>query len=288
MVGTTASSADGNKTTPGFGGDDIWVVRADAAGNKLWDQTYGGTLYEYPGEVLQTADGGFMISAWSQSGADGNKISESLGESDGWVLRLNGDGARQWEQVFGGADSETLFSMARTSDGGYILGGFTNAGGGNRTDTWLVRLDSQGSRLWDQVVAGGIQSDVKQTSDGGFVVAGDSFAGAESLVNGWVFKLGPDRLTCDDDGDGVPNDRDQCPNTPASAVVNAQGCSIAQLCPCEGPWQNHSEYVQCVTERAGEFFAQGLIDENERKRITRAAARSDCGKRPQQSGIEKD
>jgi hypothetical protein len=279
MVGTTASGADGNKTTPHFGGDDVWVVRADAAGNKIWDQTYGGTAWEYPGEILQTPDGGFIVSAWSQSGADGNKTSPSLGGSDGWVLRLNSDGSRQWEQVFGGAVSDTLYSMARTSDGGYILGGFTDAGPGNAV-TWLVALDAQGAKLWDQTVAGGIQSDVEQTSDGGFVMAGDSFHGGETLVDGWVLKLGPGRVTCDNDGDGVPNDRDQCPNTPANAVVNAQGCSIAQLCPCEGPWQNHSEYLQCVMERASDFFDQGLIDENERKQITRAAAKSDCGKRP--------
>jgi alpha-tubulin suppressor-like RCC1 family protein len=81
----------------------------------------------------------------------------------------------------------------------------------------------------------------------------------------------------DDDNDGVPNDRDQCPSTPAGAVVNAQGCSIAQLCPCDGPWGGHGEYVQCVMDHAWGFYRQGLIDEHERRAITRAAARSDCG-----------
>jgi len=83
----------------------------------------------------------------------------------------------------------------------------------------------------------------------------------------------------DADGDGVPNDRDQCPATPSGTVVNAQGCSIAQLCPCDGNWQNHGEYVRCVIEHAWDFYRAGLIDGAKRKAIVAAAARSDCGGR---------
>jgi len=63
-------------------------------------------------------------------------------------------------------------------------------------------------------------------------------------------------------------------------VVDAQGCSIAQLCPCDGSWRNHGEYVGCVIQHAWEFFRAELIDDNARKAITREAARSDCGKNP--------
>src|SRR6185295_11943489 len=50
----------------------------------------------------------------------------------------------------------------------------------------------------------------------------------------------------DSDQDGVLNNHDNCPGTPAGQTVDANGCSIAQLCPCAGPWKNHGKYVSCV------------------------------------------
>jgi|SRR6266850_3814448 len=94
------------------------------------------------------------------------------------------------------------------------------------------------------------------------------------LVNGL-----PDLCNSDSDHDGVPDSRDQCPNTPAGAVVNADGCSIAELCPCAGPWRNHGEYVLSTIDRAREFQHDGLIDRGEANAIIRDAANSDCGKK---------
>lgn len=88
----------------------------------------------------------------------------------------------------------------------------------------------------------------------------------------------------DSDGDGVPDGTDQCPNTPAGAVVNAHGCSIEQLAPCEGPpsggiWENHERYVVRVTLVAEKFFKAGLITKTQRNNIIKRAAKSDCGKK---------
>jgi len=82
----------------------------------------------------------------------------------------------------------------------------------------------------------------------------------------------------DSDGDGVADHRDPCPDTVADAVVNADGCSIAQLCPCDRPWRNHAEYVRCVIDRAWRFYRQGLITASARRVIVGQAARSNCGR----------
>lgn len=93
----------------------------------------------------------------------------------------------------------------------------------------------------------------------------------------------------DSDDDGVPDDRDQCPGTVAGAVVNEHGCSIAQLCPCEGPWRNRFEYVQCVRNTSLSFMEAGLITPAQREAVVAAALASNCGRRnprlivPQQS-----
>ena len=82
----------------------------------------------------------------------------------------------------------------------------------------------------------------------------------------------------DSDGDGVPDSRDLCPDSPTGAIVDANGCSIDQLAPCDGPWRNHGEYVSSVAQHASEFVRAGLITEAQRAVIVTRAARSDCGK----------
>ncbi len=83
----------------------------------------------------------------------------------------------------------------------------------------------------------------------------------------------------DVDGDGVLDEVDRCIPTAAGEVVDAEGCSIADLCPCEGDWRNHGAYASCVTRAADGFAKAGLISRIEKARITRAAARSQCGEK---------
>jgi hypothetical protein len=86
------------------------------------------------------------------------------------------------------------------------------------------------------------------------------------------------------DGDGVLNENDSCQFSPVGDVVDsANGCSIDQLVPCEGPfgttteWKNHGQYVRSVTHAAKSFFEQGLITKANRGAIVSGAASSNCG-----------
>jgi hypothetical protein len=86
----------------------------------------------------------------------------------------------------------------------------------------------------------------------------------------------------DADGDGVADSLDECSDTPAGSVVDANGCSIDQLAPCAGPasggtWKNHGEYVSTVAHVSEQFLEQGLISQAEQEAIVAAAAQSDCG-----------
>jgi hypothetical protein len=87
----------------------------------------------------------------------------------------------------------------------------------------------------------------------------------------------------DSDGDGVPDSQDQCADTPAGGLINASGCTIDQLAPCEGPssggtWKNHGQYVSAVAHVSNTFKKQGLISGQEKGQIVSAAAQSECGK----------
>jgi len=84
----------------------------------------------------------------------------------------------------------------------------------------------------------------------------------------------------DADGDGVCGDVDECSGTEAGATVDSEGCSIAQICPCENDWKNHGKYVSCVAHAAEVFLEAGLITtEAEKDAIVSTAAKSDCGKK---------
>jgi len=122
------------------------------------------------------------------------------------------------------------------------------------------------------------------------VIAGTSIGGYIQIVNSptittnsgtAVFqniKIGPP----DQDFDGVPDSADACPNTPPCSIVDANGCSIDQLAPCDGPasggkWKNHGQYVSSVAKAVNEFLAQGVINETQADAILSAAAQSNCG-----------
>jgi len=86
----------------------------------------------------------------------------------------------------------------------------------------------------------------------------------------------------DTDGDGVADAIDQCPGTPPGAIVDASGCSLAQLVPCDGPlsggaWKNHGQYVSAVVHAATDFLKARLITRRQWVEIVADAAQSKCG-----------
>ncbi|MDN5871848.1 MAG: hypothetical protein L0H73_14145 [Nitrococcus sp.] len=83
----------------------------------------------------------------------------------------------------------------------------------------------------------------------------------------------------DKDKDGVIGAADACVPTPAGQVVNAEGCSVADLCPCDNAWKNHGKYVSCVTHAGNNFVDLGLITGAEKGAIVSEAAKSQCGKK---------
>lgn len=92
-----------------------------------------------------------------------------------------------------------------------------------------------------------------------------------------------DACDMDDDNDNVVDSFDFCPVTTLGDTVDSTGCSIVQLCPCDGqlssaePWRNHGMYVSCVAKATNSFVKQGLMMNAEKGDIVSAAAQSSCG-----------
>jgi cysteine-rich repeat protein len=81
----------------------------------------------------------------------------------------------------------------------------------------------------------------------------------------------------DIDGDGVIDADDMCLPTPAGETVNENGCSLSQLCPCDGAWKNHGKYVSCNAHASEAFVEAGLMTEDEKEAWMSQCGQSDCG-----------
>ncbi len=148
LGGYSDSGISGDKSESNRGDYDYWIVKTDENGEKLWDRTFGGKDYEYFSSISQTIDHGYMLGGASQSGKDGDKTEISRGSSDFWVVKVDDTGQKQWDKRFGGKDYDFLSSLQQTSDGTYILGGYSESGiSGDRTensrgfdDYWIIKL----------------------------------------------------------------------------------------------------------------------------------------------------
>jgi hypothetical protein len=210
LGGISFSDASGTKTSPNSGASDYWIVKIDANGNKQWDKSFGGTSNEVLHSVQQTSDGGYILGGSSLSTVSGTKTSSNLGSSDYWIVKIDANGNKQWEKTYGGTDGDELHAVQQTSDGGYILGGFSFSGatgtktstnfGNGTSDYWIVKTDASGNKQWEKSF-GGDDADklhaLQQTTDGGYILGGHSYSGMSgNKTSGgfgshdyWVVKL---------------------------------------------------------------------------------------------------
>jgi len=188
LGGYSFSGVSGNKTSVNYGDSDFWIIRIDAAGQIVWEKTYGGTGREQLAQLCPTADGGCIAGGFSASTPSGNKTAANRGGNDFWVVKLDAAGNIQWDQTYGGAQSDTLQAVVGADDGGYWLGGSSSSGvSGNKTspafgssDYWVLRINATGQILWQQSLGGSGTEQLKSlcaTPDGGCLVSGYSASG---------------------------------------------------------------------------------------------------------------
>jgi len=188
LAGNSASDSSGDKSQHCRGAQDYWVVKTDSLGNKQWDRTFGGMDADKLFDVRQTSDGGYILGGSSSSYISGDKTEDVFGIDDYWVVKIDSLGNKEWDKDFGGTDSDILYSLLQTSDGGYILGGRSGSDvSGNKTqplwggyDFWIVKINSLGIKIWDKSYGGTQNEDefgnVSLTDDGGYLIAGTSYS----------------------------------------------------------------------------------------------------------------
>ena len=182
IVAGRSSSNDGD-VTGNHGSDDFWIVKLDINGNITWEKSLGGTGTESALSIQQTLDGGYIVAGRSTSN-DGD-LTGNYGGYDIWIVKLDINANITWQKSLGGTGAEYANSIQETSDGGYIVAGYSQSNDGDVTanngsfDFWIIKLDVNGNITWEKSLGGSdfdSAHSIHQTTDGGYIVAGSSLS----------------------------------------------------------------------------------------------------------------
>jgi hypothetical protein len=232
LAGTSSSSKGSQKKENCKGLSDFWVIKLNAAGDEQWQRTIGGDGQEELLCAFQTKDGGYILGGSSSSSPHSittSKIDEkslttdlytksekSRGNMDYWIVKLNKEGAVEWQKTYGGQYSDTLRSLEQTSDNGYVLAGYSNSPiSGDKTesgkgvgDYWILKIDDKGVIQWQKTYGGDGDDQpyvIHQTKDGGYIVGGNSNSSNALTTEGGIVGNGTDYwiLKLDEEGSVV-------------------------------------------------------------------------------------
>lgn len=167
-----AGSIDKNTTNQ----TDIYLLKVDLSGNKVWSRSYGGGARDHAYDLKQTNDGGFVVLG---SGWDQEEIEDKI-----WLLKIDSEGDTLWTKHFGGYDdtglgSETAYCVQQTTDNGYIITGvYQPPGVGPGYELYLIKTDEYGELKWEKTYGDTYHNyghSVQQTIDGGYIIAGHTY-----------------------------------------------------------------------------------------------------------------
>ncbi len=148
LGGYSYSGRSGDKTQVSEGGSDYWIVTLDSDGTKDWDKSYGGNGDDFLSAFQQTSEGDYILGGSASYGISGDKTEAGKGNLDYWIVKVKEDGAIIWDKTIGGDSYELLNTILKTTDGGYIMGGWSLSGKtGDKAqssrgdfDYWVVKI----------------------------------------------------------------------------------------------------------------------------------------------------
>lgn len=190
------------------GGIDAMVFKVDGLGSKIWDKRYGSNGDDFLGEILALPGNEFLLCGYSDGDASGDKSQSTRGGTDFWIIKIDGSGNILWETTLGGSQDEYAQKALLTCDGNIVVMGTSKSPiSGDKTtarkglyDFWVVKLDQNGTKLWDATVGGAgdeFGNDIAQIQDGTYILAGDSESGitgdkteaSRGMADYWIANL---------------------------------------------------------------------------------------------------
>ena len=172
---------------------DGMLIKYNSKGIVEWAQGIGGTNYDYINSIAETKDGGYIVGGYFKSATidlgSGVTLTHSLGSStdyDGIVIKYSSMGDVEWAHVIGGDNDDSINTVAKTNDGGCLVGGYFESSSivlengkilnnEGSSDGILLKYNSNGEIDWIKRIGGTrIEkiTSVTETSDGDYIVVG--------------------------------------------------------------------------------------------------------------------
>jgi len=183
----------GTTNSFGSGGWDVYVLKLDYRGNLQWSKTIGGSGEDVAEWITQTYDGGYVIS--------GHTNSFGFGGWDVYVIKLDSVGNLRWTKTIGGSNDESGNCIIQSSDGSYVISGWTTSFGQGGLDAYVIKLatgeyllDESAYIQWRRTVGGGNNdrgSSILQSRDGSYVIAGWTESAGNGSADILVMRMDP-------------------------------------------------------------------------------------------------
>ena len=173
----------GSTSSFGNGATDMYLLKTNEYGIPKRQAMFGGINVDVAKCVRQTADSGYVLLGYTNSyGAGGYDV--YLVKTDSLMDTL-------WTRTYGGVDWDFGNCIEPTTDGGYIVCGYTYSYGNGDADYYLLKLNAAGDTVWTKTY-GGTNEDqatsVVQTSDGGYILTGTSKSMGDVLGDMYTIK----------------------------------------------------------------------------------------------------
>ncbi len=177
----------GRQGVNGTGISSPVLLRLDSLGSLIWNQPFFSSGVDYM-EVLEvTQDGGFLVGNFTGGGISPWKSKNSMGDQDIWLIKFDSLGNYLWDNSYGSNRCDQIYDMSLSSSGEiYIVGRSDSNIGFDKTgrcwgdfDYWVLKLDSNGTRLWDKTIGGkGIDTGyrIKLLPNGDILIGGYSWS----------------------------------------------------------------------------------------------------------------
>ena len=187
-----------------FGGvseGPVWAFSTSSKPGVDWQRSLGGSETDKGLSIIQTSDGGYVVSGYTKSSdgtVSGSSVSGNAAKSDGWIVKLDDKGYYQWQRTIASSGITRVNKIVQTSDGGFVTVGVKYNPDNGSNDLWISSLNKYSTIQWQRLIGGKddeIGYSLSPTQDGGFIVVG---SGRSDDVDGlknhggydfWVMKL---------------------------------------------------------------------------------------------------
>ena len=126
----------GSTYSYGNGDADYYLIKTNSMGDTMWTKTFGDTLEDVANSVIQTTDGGYILTGTTKS------MGDTLG--DIYTIKTDSFGDTLWTKKFGGPLLDYGNDILQTHTGDYIVGGETQNYGLGNSDGIIVKYSSSG------------------------------------------------------------------------------------------------------------------------------------------------